>query len=178
MTEVIGKLLVGWLIADLMTGLFHWWEDRVATETMPVIGARIVTPNRLHHIDPMAFTRNNLWARSGETFIGVAAIAAVWFWLIGPSLVLLAATVGGALSTEIHYQTHAVKQRRPLVRMLQEIGIIQSPGQHAQHHRSPSDRRYCIVSDWLNPVLDQMKVWSRLETLLTRVGLEPNRGTR
>ncbi len=178
MTEILGQLLIGWLIADLLTGVFHWWEDRVATETMPIIGPWLIAPNRLHHRDPMAFTRGTLWQRSGATVIGVALIAGVWLIALGPSFVLLAAAVGGAASTEIHYWTHRAEGRPLAIRVLQEIGVIQSPAQHAQHHKPPSNRRYCIVTDWLNPVLDALKVWERIESAMTRLRLEPNRGSR
>lgn len=103
---------------------------------------------------------------------------AAWVALFGPSLVLLSAAIGGAASTEIHYWTHRVKDRPKAIRVMQEIGIIQSPAQHSQHHRPPSDRRYCIVTDWLNPLLDAARVWERLEAALTKMNLEPNRGTR
>ena len=55
--------------------------------------------------------------------------------------------------------------------VLQEIGLLQSPVHHAGHHRPPSDRRYCVLTDWLNPVLDAVGIWALLERGLRRVGL-------
>lgn len=34
------------------------------------------------------------------------------------------------------------------------------------HHKAPFDCKYCVMSDWLNPVLDGMRFWLSLEFLL------------
>jgi len=33
------------LLADLISGIFHWWEDRYGNPNWPIIGKYIVEPN-------------------------------------------------------------------------------------------------------------------------------------
>jgi hypothetical protein len=42
--SIVGQLLLGWLLADFLTGVFHWWEDRLGKESWPVIGHLIIKP--------------------------------------------------------------------------------------------------------------------------------------
>jgi hypothetical protein len=45
--EVIGAVLV----ADSLSGLFHWLEDAYGNEKWPIIGRLVTKPNILHHPD-------------------------------------------------------------------------------------------------------------------------------
>jgi hypothetical protein len=83
--NVVGQALLGWLLADFMSGFFHWWEDRVGREDMPFIGPQIVRPNRLHHVEPLAFTYNTLLHRNAPLWIIAALISALWLALGGRS---------------------------------------------------------------------------------------------
>lgn len=174
--NIIGQLLIGWILADLVSGLVHWWEDRVARIDWPLVGPWIVAPNRLHHTDPLAFTRGTLLQRNLGAWLVVAVISLSWLAVGGLSVTWAAATAGGLLAAEAHRWAHLPAEAGQLVRVLQQTGALQSPKHHAGHHRAPSDRRYCALTDWLNPVLDELQVWARLEQLLERVGLTPNRG--
>ena len=177
---LFGQLIAGWLIADFLGGVVHWWEDRVGDESMPLIGRWVITPNRLHHRDAMAFTKKPFLVRNWTAFPVVAAIAGVWLWLLGPSVVLASAFLGAAISVEVHYQAHLPFATRPwqraLLRPLWDIGVIQSPAVHNRHHRWP-DGDYCALTGWLNPILEHARFWGGLEWALTRVGLTPNKGT-
>jgi hypothetical protein len=173
----IGQALLGWLIADLFSGVFHWWEDRVGNEAMPIIGPQIVVPNRLHHTDPLAFTYGSVARRNKPLWAMVALISGLWLWATGPTVMWATATVGGLVVNEVHRLAHRPLLAGPVSRLFQEIGLFQSPKHHAGHHRAPSDTRYCILTDWLNPVLDRLRIWEGLEACLGGVGLEPNRGT-
>jgi hypothetical protein len=175
--NVVGQALLGWLLADFMSGFFHWWEDRVGREDMPFIGPQIVRPNRLHHVEPLAFTYNTLLHRNAPLWIIAALISALWLALGGFSVLWAFATLGGLIVNEVHRYAHRPQLAGPLVRLLQETGAFQSPKHHAGHHRAPSDTRYCILTDWLNPVLDRIRLWEGLEAAFTGLGLEPNRGT-
>jgi hypothetical protein len=178
---VLGQMLVGWLLADLLGGLFHWWEDRVGRLDMPLVGRWVIAPNRLHHRDAMAFMRKSLLMRNWTALPAVAAISLAWIAFFGPSVVWLSLTLGGALAVEVHYQAHLPRTTGPrlrwLLRPLWDIGIVQSPAAHNLHHRT-GDRAYCPLTGWLNPLLDAFDVWARLEAGLTLIGLPPNRGTR
>lgn len=166
MMAIIGQLLFGWLLADLISGILHWLEDRILPEGIPLLDSQVVQPNRLHHIDPMAFTRFGFLYRNGTTFAAVAFIGAPLLWCFGLSFWLATALLGGAFANQIHYWAHKPGIAPKWVRTMQLTGILQSPVGHGRHHRPPSDRAYCILTDWLNPWLDRWMVWEKLERLL------------
>lgn len=180
--DILGQLLIGWLIADFLAGFVHWWEDRVGNVSIPLIGPWVVAPNRLHHVDAMAFMKKSLLVRNWTALPVVALLSSLWCVLFGPSFVWFAATLGGALAIEIHYQAHlpttTPARLRWVLRILWDIGIVQSPAEHNIHHTDPSDRVYCPLTNWLNPILDALHFWAALEVMLTLVGLAPNKGTK
>lgn len=173
----LAKLLMGWLIADFISGLLHWIEDRLLWVGMPLLSEAIVEPNRLHHSDPMAFVASGFWERNWTTWAVAVPIAALWLWWFDFSLILLGAFLAGLVVNEVHALAHRGNLPAPL-RVLQQVGLIQSPTHHNGHHRGDHDRRYCILTDYCNPLLDTIGFWSGLEWMLTAIRLEPNRGTR
>jgi ubiquitin-conjugating enzyme E2 variant len=47
---------------------------------------------------------------------------------------------------------------------------------HAVHHRAAHDCSYCVTSGWLNPLLDRVDFFRRLEAALASMGIEACRG--
>ncbi|PKP93194.1 MAG: hypothetical protein CVT77_06585 [Alphaproteobacteria bacterium HGW-Alphaproteobacteria-16] len=175
---LFGQLVAGWLLADLIGGLFHWWEDRAAERRWPIIGELIVEPNRVHHFNPVAFTRDGFFTRNWTTWAVVLPLSAAWVAAIGVSACWAAATIGGLASSQVHYWAHRAPDARPAwVSALQEAGVFQSPRHHGVHHRDAA-RAYCILTNLLNPLLDRLRVWDRLERLLAWSGIPVNGGTR
>lgn len=155
---LLGELILGWLLADLIGGLLHFVEDR---QLLPGwLDEHIGAPNRLHHIDPLAVTRDpSLVRRNWTTWAAALPFVAGLYLLTGPSPLWLSATAGALLSYEVHRWAHGPSSAPAFVRMLQEIGAFQSPKHHAGHHRPPHAGRYCILTDWLNPLLDRTGIW-------------------
>lgn len=162
---IIGQLLLGWLLADLLTGIFHWWEDKFGSEDWPVIGAWIIRPNRLHHRSPLAFTRHGFMARNRAAIIAAAVVALGLFVIFGLQPWIVALATGGAVSNEVHRYAHEPSAAPGWIRVFQQIGLLQSPKVHASHHRPPHDASFCILTDWLNPVLEALGFWRTLGRL-------------
>lgn len=160
------ELLAGWLLADLLSGLLHWLEDRYGREHWPVLGNQVIAPNRLHHSRPLAFTRGTFLSRNGTTIVATAIIAVPLFAAFGAQPWLIAATIGGAMANQVHFWAHRPSHRPAIVSLLQEAGFLQSPAHHQRHHAPPHTRRYCILTNWLNPILDRVGVWSVAERFL------------
>ena len=162
------QILAGWLLADLLTGIGHWIEDRFGRSEMPILGPLVFAPNRLHHQRPLAFTRTGFLARNGTTVLfGLLAWAPV-FWLAGINPWTVAGAIGTCSANQVHYWAHVAASRPRVVQKLQAIGALQSPRHHAEHHAPPHRRRYCILTDWLNPVLDTVHFWTLIEAPLPR----------
>lgn len=167
-SAIFGQALLGWLLADLLTGAFHWWEDNFGSEDWPLIGAWLIAPNRLHHVEPLAFTRHGFWARNGASMLTAVAGAALLSVTLGPAVWIATLAVGGALSNEVHYFAHRPSAAPPLLKVLQQTGFCQSPKGHAAHHRPAQGVSYCVLTDWLNPPLEALRLWPRLERLVGR----------
>ena len=164
--ELVGNIVVAWLFADFLAGVWHWLEDRYFREDWPLIGKYIAKPNQLHHDQPTAFLQQGYWSRNWTTIVpaGVALMLAIacqadWWLILGLVFV--------SQANEIHAWAH--KRSNAVVRTLQATGIFQSPRSHAVHHKVPFDCRYCVMSDWLNPILDAVRFWFAVEWLVQRV---------
>lgn len=157
---ILTQLLTAWLIADFLSGFWHWLEDRYFDERWPIIGKYIAKPNTLHHAQPSAFLMNDYWTRNWTTIVP-AAVAC----LIYPSGWLVFLAVSQA--NEIHAWAH--QRCSSFIRALQETGILQSPRHHGEHHRSPFEVKYCVMTNWLNPILDHFQFWRWLEYFISPV---------
>jgi ubiquitin-conjugating enzyme E2 variant len=158
-------------LVDLVSGLIHWVEDTFWTEKTPVLGRWVVTPNVLHHHSPSAFVEKSWLESSWDLLLlGLGILAAAWathsltwqVWLF---------VVVGANANQIHKWAHLPARRLPwAIRALQRVGVLQSSAHHAAHHRGAKNTAYCVITPWVNPVLDRLGVWRALERLLVRRG--------
>lgn len=159
----IGFVLTAWLTADFLTGLFHWFEDRYANPKWPVFGPLVAAPNELHHSEPRAFLRGSYWDRNNTTLIPCLTVAALliykeeWWWALVACF--------AAQANELHAFTHRAGIPRP-IRVLQDTDILQNARHHARHHISPYASHFCVMSSWLNPILDAVGFWRFLESLV------------
>jgi len=170
--------VIGWLAADLLTGVVHWWADRIGSEHFPVLGPAFVRPFREHHEDPRSICRHDFAETNGNTcLVAVPVLAFTVVWLGDPpqgalGILGLAAFVSLAfwscLTNQIHKWAHLSSAPR-LVARLQGAGLVLSPARHARHHRPPHTERYCITNGWLDLPLDRLRVFTRLERGLARL---------
>jgi len=162
--------LSAWLAADLVTGAVHWWEDRYGDPSWPIVGRHVVQPNILHHREPRAFLAGNIvernWTAAAPALLVAAAFAAAgWWWL---ALVGLFA----ACANEVHAWSHQ-RCSRP-VRALQLLGVLASAEDHARHHRSPFRSDFCVLTGWLNPLLESIRFWRGVEYVIgSTLGIWP-----
>ncbi len=169
MLEWILTIIVAWLVADFLSGLWHWIEDRYFDTQWPLIGEYIAKPNELHHAQPAAFLNQGYWRRNWTTIVPASTALAIALPMRAPWWLCLA-FVFVSQANEIHAWAHRRVTRR-VIRGLQEFGVLQSVRHHMLHHKDPFSTRYCVMSDWLNPVLDRLLFWRGCEWLLARVGI-------
>lgn len=173
--DVIGTLVIGWLAADFLSGFWHWLEDRYFREDWPVIGKYITIPNQLHHEQPSAFLGQGYWSRNWTTILPAVVFLAVAAIVHSPTWILVA-IAGASQANEVHAWSH--QRCNWAIRLVQETGVIQHPRSHAKHHREPFDRSYCVMTEWLNPLLDTFGFWSAMEWLIERTTTLKPRGAR
>lgn len=164
------EALGAWLFADFLTGLVHWWEDAYAQPDWPVIGPLVAEPNLLHHRDPRAMTRLPWWKNVDVPVIAGALALAGLAALHALAWPLVLAIVLAAFTNLVHRWAHqSAAENGRLITWMQDSGLIQSRAQHALHHRWPRKSHYCPLTNALNPVLERLDFWRRLERVILRV---------
>lgn len=162
------------LIADFLTGFFHWIEDTYGVPSWFLIGEPVILPNIDHHRNPTKFTMGAWLTRNSHPLlIAFLFLILLWFfnwftWQV--ALVIVVAAMGN----EVHAWSHQ-KYNHPIVVFLQQTGLVLSKAQHAKHHKPPYDKYFCTITNVMNPILEAIRFWSFLEWTLSQVGIHPKR---
>jgi ubiquitin-conjugating enzyme E2 variant len=164
------------IAADLLTGSIHWMEDTFFTEQTPIIGKWLIEPNELHHRKPTAFLEKTWWENSWDAILVslMIILIAILIHKLSWEVVVFAAT--GACATIIHKYAHEPRERIPkIIRAFQKIKLIQDGPHHMKHHAGTNNSNYCLITPFLNPILDYTHFWKILEQLLKPVLGEPRK---
>jgi hypothetical protein len=176
--------LVGYLAADLVSGLVHWGADTWGSEKLPGLGRAFLRPFREHHVDPTAITRHDFVETNGNNClvsIPTLALALVLapssgedqnpFW--SAVLGFLVLWVMG--TNQFHKWAH-LESPRGAVALMQRLHLILPPAHHATHHAYPYTRSYCITTGWMNAPLNAVGFFRILERWITALsGALPRR---
>jgi len=180
--SVLLAIPLGILAGDFVTGLVHWFADTYFTENTPIIGRSLVKPFRLHHIYPRDICTHNLVEIAGNSCIlavPVLSICLYLMWLLPESgwlafkvtwLSVLAITT--VATNQFHKWAHQEGPSR-LVRWLQRLRLVLNASHHQKHHMAPFNLHYCITNGWLNPLLNRIKFFRRMEKFLRLFGMKP-----
>lgn len=175
------SLPLGILGGDLVSGVVHWAADTYCSEDTPVVGPSLVKPFRMHHIYPRDICTHNLVSTVGNVCIlavpplGLCLYLkwqlpdSVWLAFIILNFALVsAATVA---TNQFHKWAHQESPSK-FAQWLQRSRLILEPSHHQLHHTAPFEMHYCITNGWLNPILNKVKFFRRLETALRLVGIK------
>jgi hypothetical protein len=188
------ELELFWLVAlavplgivggDFISGVVHWAADTYGSEDMRVIGPSLVKPFRLHHIYPRDICTHGLVETTGNVCILAVPVLALFLylmWLLPDSVGLAFSAISFALmasatvaTNQFHKWAH---QESPsdLARWLQRKRLVLEPQHHKRHHTQPFDINYCITNGWLNPILNKVKFFRRLEAAIGLFGIQTAR---
>lgn len=180
-----------WLIAlaiplgvvggDFISGIVHWAADTYGSEDMPVIGPSLVKPFRLHHIYPRDICTHGLVETTGNVCIlavPVLSLCLYLMWLMPESgslafvVVCVALMAAATVATNQFHKWAHQESPGPCARWLQRKRLVLEPHHHQLHHTQPFDMNYCITNGWLNPLLNKLKFFRRLEAALGVLGIE------
>lgn len=164
------QFLLTVLLADFVSGFFHWLEDAYGDPDMPLIGPLFIRPNILHHHKPRHFVKLT-WLQSSWDLLCLGAIVLVVAWFLDlltwQLLLFMALGVNG---NQFHKWTHrTAKENGRIITFLQAAHILQTPHHHAEHHTNPKNSRYCVVTNLLNPFLDGVNFWSGVEWIVFKL---------
>jgi hypothetical protein len=167
---------------DLVTGLVHWFADTYFSEDTPIIGPTLVKPFRLHHVYPRDITTHSVVIILGNSCTLAVPVLGfclylLWLWPGSGLLALQAVCIAllaimTVLTNQFHKWAH---QEKPsgFVRWLQRSRLVLESSHHELHHTAPYNLHYCITNGWLNPLLNRIQFFRRLEALLRLFGMKP-----
>jgi ubiquitin-conjugating enzyme E2 variant len=171
---ILTELLAAWFLADFISGLVHWFEDRYLTEA-----TEIGRDNILHHTDPRAMTRISMWENvKGSLTYGIPL--SITLFLIEAPLVIYMSVLFACSANLVHRWAHENKNKLPkLIRLLKDTCIMISARHHSTHHyeagkvitKAQAKEAYCAMTNYVNPILDEIAFWYWLERLLHLFGM-------
>ncbi len=177
------SLVLGLAAADFVAGAVHWFADTYFEPETPIVGPLLIEAFREHHRDPQGITRHGFLELSGNSAlatlpIGVGLLALGWPGQSAMLQSLHASATALALALFVTNSFHrwAHMPRPPaFAAWLHRCGLAIAPDVHAVHHRAAHDCSYCVTSGWLNPLLDRVDFFRRLEGALKAIGVEARR---
>ncbi len=163
------------LISDFVSGLVHWFADTYGSLHWPVIGNSLIRSFREHHVDPSAITRHDFIELNGATALLSLPFLFVCVFLdltsiyaISGVCVFIQFCCMSILTGQFHKWSHSVRVPK-LIQVLQSKNIILSKQHHAGHHQGSFDRQYCMTTGWLNPLLNQIGFFRKMENAIFRI---------
>ena len=168
------------LWGDFLSGFVHWAADTYGTEKTPVVGQSLIKPFRLHHLYPRDICVHNLATTVGNTCIlavPVLGFCVYLLWIIEHGLlafIILCTTLMAAstVATNLFHKWAHQESISKGVRLLQRMRLVLDPDHHELHHTQPFDKHYCITNGWLNPLLNKIGFFRKLEALLSMMGIK------
>ena len=170
--------VIGYVIADIVSGFVHWFCDRAFDESTPVIGRMLIEPFREHHRDPLAMTHHDVLELLGNSAMGTAPILTVAWWRSDAlffDALIIAFGLGVIGSNVFHAWAHTTEPSRA-VAWLQARWLVLPPAQHARHHHGAHDVAYCMTTGWMNALTDRVRLFVALERVLRAVRAPVARG--
>lgn len=177
---------LAFVLGDFVGGLVHWAADTYFSEDTPVVGPALVKPFRQHHIFPRDICTHTLVSIVGNVCILAVPVLALCLFLLWVSQhgLLAFAILGTSLMAAATVATNVfhkwAHQERPSagVRWLQRLRLVLEPRHHQLHHTEPFEIHYCITNGWLNPLLNKIRFFRKLEAILRFLGIETNASKR
>lgn len=161
------------MLADFVSGVVHWAEDAYArfkpVRKLPLINT-IALENDLHHRRPREFLARSWWASSWDLALLGALVLLAACWLDRMSLAVLLFVLLAVNANQIHKWTHRNPRENPRwVTLLQRCYLLQTPRHHGRHHHGEKNTHYCVVTNFLNALLEEVGFWRRMEGLVERL---------
>jgi hypothetical protein len=176
---IILQIILCIIITDLLTGTVHWWEDTYGNPDWKFFGNSIVKPNIEHHKKPRRFLKDTLRQRIQLSALIAIGIGTVIFFLGFLNWQIIFCLVYASFANEIHAITHRTnKENGKLICLIQKTGLIQSRKMHGYHHSAPFDVNYCILTNYLNPILNKIKFWIIIEWIIGVFGIKSTRNNK
>lgn len=168
------------VLGDFVGGLVHWGADTYFSEDTPVVGPALIKPFRQHHLFPRDICTHKLVSIVGNVCILAVPILALCLYLLWVSqhgllafaILCTALMAAATVATNVFHKWAHEERPSAGVRWLQRMRLVLEPRHHQIHHTEPFEMHYCITNGWLNPLLNKVGFFRKLEGILSSLGIE------
>jgi len=155
------------LLTDLIAGIIHWWEDTYGNPSWKILGKLVVLPNIEHHQFPRKMLQGTTFQQIRLSAFVAILVGIIFSLTIGLNWQILFVLVYGSFGNYFHAVSHRTdNENGKIICFIQKIGLIQSHKMHGLHHKSPYATNYCVMTNYMNPFLNYIQFWRKLETAI------------
>jgi len=180
---IILQIIFGFLLADFITAIFHWFEDTYLDYDCKLpFFSDIAKHNEMHHYFPRSIIAYSIYENIDTTIPFAIILVVIIYVFFRKQLFMYPFFFGSFIlfsvfSNVFHKFSHMRDCELPIVvKYLQRIGIICSHKEHSIHHSKNNNQKYCVMSGYLNYILDNLGFWRGLEWLVKKItGKSPKR---
>lgn len=165
------EILTGYLLADFLSGVAHWFEDVYLNpedfEIKEGFIFEIAKDNKEHHTKPRKMISSPWYSTISVTCAFTLPAAILCYLVFGFNWIWTTCLFLASWMNQIHKWQHmSIKERPLLVSWLMVFGVFADSRHHAGHHVKPYTTHYCILSPYLNPILDATRFWRGIEFII------------
>lgn len=162
-------ILIGYLFADFIIGIYHWIKDTYFSPYTPLVGDLFIWNSRLHHVRPTHVTTYNdldmIKTTAQWTFLWMAPL----MYYIEFSSFTITLFLMISINDIVHKYAHmSVTERPKWITFMQNIKVFQTQEEHHLHHIEPYDTYYCPITPYLNGPLEKINFWKKNEYLIEK----------
>jgi len=182
-SNIIIQIILGFFIADLLTGMTHWFEDSYLgyCTDVPILGD-IAKDNELHHYFPRSILAYSYVELMTFSFPMTLMVIGLLFVLNRKAfnsyyVCIFSYAFFSSIANILHMFSHMRDcETSNVFKHVQRLGVLCSHSHHSTHHTTNKNEKYCIISEYSNYALDNMKFWRLLEYIIyTLTHIEPER---
>jgi len=168
--KIVLQIILGLLIADILAGFFHWFEDTYLDYCIKIpLLTKIANDNEMHHYYPREIVMQPWYITCKVTFM-LSVIILFIICIIAPKHVYkykyfyITLAIFGTLSNLFHKWSHMRDcELNPVLQFLQNINIISGHKHHSKHHNENVDSLYAVIFPITNIFLDNLNIFRILE---------------
>jgi hypothetical protein len=171
------KILFIYLMADFATGVFHFYADNYGVMDGKFL-RNSVNLLLIHHIEPEKIASLTYWELTG----GVYKFAFIIFpisLVFGFHWEILVFLLISAQANVVHKWSHSRSEDTPsIAKFLQKFKLIQGKRQHQYHHIAGFENNYCVMSPYMNPILESVYFWKSVIRFFDSIGIQTAHKTK
>ena len=175
------QIIIGFLLADIITGGFHWFDDNYLDycTNIPFL-KQIAKDNELHHYFPRSIIGYSYLENITLTLPSIIILLLI-VYLIDKNLLyqypylFITFSLFSLTSNIIHKFSHMRDcEKSNILLYINKTGFLCSHKHHGEHHTNPSEK-YCVISEYSNYILDYIGFWRGLEYIIyITTGIKPH----